>query len=136
MGIWPDYSGTSELFAACDWGAMYERVKVQAVRGVAFDGVQRLFKASPEVCPDRKLVLRWANQVTKMQNNYKKHVAVLAGTHRVLSEAGIKHVFMKGLTCGARYPHPNLRVCGDIDFVVAPEDFKKGSSVLWLLELS
>lgn len=124
LGIWPDYVVSPDVFQGCDWEAMYETVKVQAVLGVTFDGLQRLFAAHPEVCPDRKLLLRWNGQVVKLQNAYKKHVAVIGGVHRVLGEAGIKHVFMKGLTCGARYPHPDMRTCGDIDFVVMPKDFE------------
>ena len=42
----------------------------------------------------------------------------------------IKHVFIKGLICGMRYPIPSLRTCGDIDFVVAKNDFKKSLSIL------
>ena len=130
LGIWPDYAVRPEIFVDVDWLMLYEQAKVQTVRGVAFEGVQRLTKDSSVRCSDRKIFLQWLAQVSKIQNVYLKHVAVLGRVQRVLSNANIKHVFMKGLVCGSRYPIPGMRTCGDIDFVVAPHDFSKTLDVL------
>lgn len=130
LGIWQDYKPNVQVFESCDWESLYELSKVQSVRGVAFDGFRRLYDAAPELGIDRKLKLRWASQAGKMLTTYKKHVAVLAKVHRTLEEAGINHIFMKGLTCSSRYPVPYLRTCGDIDFVVRPQDFSRTLEVL------
>lgn len=43
----------------------------------------------------------------------------------LLEANGIEAIFIKGLVCASRYPQPELRQCGDIDFVVQEEDFAK-----------
>lgn len=43
----------------------------------------------------------------------------------ILTQNNIPHVFLKGYEIQNLYPDPNLRMMGDIDLLVKPEDYKK-----------
>ena len=48
----------------------------------------------------------------------------------ILNEAKIPHIFLKGYELQNLYPDPNLRMMGDIDLIVKPEDFDKAKIAL------
>ena len=55
----------------------------------------------------------------------------------LLGKKGITPIIVKGQTLGALYPTPNLRVPGDIDFYVLPNDFETTLQTIeqeWLKE--
>lgn len=51
----------------------------------------------------------------------------LSGT---LEHAGVPHVMIKGLVSALRYPEPELRQLGDIDFYVNPSDVRRTEELL------
>ena len=61
----------------------------------------------------------------KIQQQGEKHREVIGRVSELLTAKGIDGIFMKGLICASRYPQPELRQCGDIDFEVREEDFAK-----------
>lgn len=48
----------------------------------------------------------------------------------ILNEAKIPHIFLKGYELQNLYPDPNLRMMGDIDVLVKPEDYDKALKLL------
>ncbi len=48
----------------------------------------------------------------------------------ILNESKIPHIFLKGYELQNLYPDPNLRMMGDIDLIVKPEDFDKAKNKL------
>ena len=48
----------------------------------------------------------------------------------ILTLNNIPHVFLKGYELQNLYPDPNLRMMGDIDVLVKPEDYKKALQCL------
>lgn len=110
-----------------DWRGMLCFANEQAIMGIIFEGIERSGK---EISMPYDLLMDWIGTATQMKRNYFKHEKILVQTHKTLNSVGINHVFMKGLTCGVRYQHPEFRTCGDIDFVVAHEDFNRTLDVL------
>ena len=49
---------------------------------------------------------------------------------RLLNEANIPFMVVKGQVAGAFYPHPGLRMPGDIDFCVLQKDFDRAMSMI------
>ncbi|MBQ6018802.1 MAG: nucleotidyltransferase family protein [Clostridia bacterium] len=49
---------------------------------------------------------------------------------RMLEDAGIRHVMIKGLVSALHYPSPELRKLGDVDFYVDPSDVEKTEAFL------
>ena len=58
------------------------------------------------------------------------HRSVIVKIDKALKAEGIQAVFMKGQTVALRYPNPLHRTPGDIDFVVASEDFDRTMAVM------
>ena len=50
--------------------------------------------------------------------------------HRLLEEAKIPYVILKGSVSASYYPEPLLRTMGDVDFLVAPTDLSKTEAIL------
>lgn len=50
--------------------------------------------------------------------------------HKLLSENNIKYVILKGCASATYYKEPLLRMMGDIDFLVSPNDIKKADELL------
>ena len=50
--------------------------------------------------------------------------------HKVLTDAGIDYLIIKGCVSAQYYKDPNLRVMGDVDFLVRPEDLEKTRRLL------
>lgn len=109
-----------------EWASLFEMSKTQALVGIAFAGITKLNTASdfgaslgiPEM-----VYLKWLGLVAKSQQRYREHVEVLGRVQELLDAKGIDWVLMKGLACGRRYEQPEMRTCGDMDFVVRKEDF-------------
>lgn len=85
----------------------------QTVQALAFDvlSVQR-------TDADRKQVLRYANKLSKIQRMNLVADAALQAFVRQLACRQAAYLVMKGQTLAALYPHPQLRVPGDIDFIL------------------
>ena len=50
--------------------------------------------------------------------------------HTLLSKNGIKYVILKGAASASYYREPLLRMMGDVDFLVSPDDIEKVDSLL------
>lgn len=111
-----------ELFNSCNWHSLFLGAKVQAVVGIVADAISQL----PEsCCPPKDVRMMFIAHVQHIQQTNVLHHAVIKKVNTLLKGNGVDVVFMKGLTAGVRYPNPFMRQCGDIDFVVAKEDFQK-----------
>lgn len=58
---------------------------------------------------------------------------------RLLSSHQIKFFVVKGQTLSMLYPHPECRICGDIDFYVYPDSFDKALQIIeeeWGVEIT
>lgn len=120
-------SALDRSLTAEEWNEVYELAKVQAVVGLVMTAFSHLPK---DQWPPRMLLFKWAPQAKHVEDEHTLHVEVLGEVHEALKQEGIDHVFMKGLTCSARYPKPESRNCGDIDFLVSPDDFARTLDVM------
>lgn len=81
------------------------------------------------------------NLASEKLNSYKakcyqaiaKNIQLMVEQQKVvdfLEKSGIKFVILKGTAAAMYYPQPELRLLGDIDIIVKPEDLKKTYQVL------
>lgn len=116
-------NGLSHVPSSEEWKRLFRLSHIQAVAGLAFDGVQRLGEQGCK--PPFELLIEWIGLTEKINNHYEVHRRVLKNTLSCLVSHNIDVAFMKGLVVGSRYPKPEHRQCGDIDFIVAETDFAK-----------
>ena len=118
-----------EILNECpDFESIVTQAEYQAVQGLLLDGLENIPKAQRPPIPQ---ILRLAGTVCQqMEQVNRMHIAVIGKINTALAEAGIKAVFMKGQITGSRWPNPLHRSPGDIDFLVAPDDFERTLDVL------
>ena len=68
--------------------------------------------------------------VTKIVSRNRQLAEVEKEVLGILRSGGLEPVVMKGSTCAARYPSPELRTCGDIDLYVPEADFPRAVELL------
>ena len=69
-------------------------------------------------------------EVNRVVNRNLKLGEVEKEVLEILRSGGLDPVVMKGSTCAARYPSPQLRTCGDIDLFVPKADFPRAVELL------
>jgi len=68
--------------------------------------------------------------VTKIVSRNRQLAEVEKEVLGILRSGGLEPVVMKGSTCAARYPAPEMRTCGDIDLYVPEADFPRAVELL------
>lgn len=119
--LW-DYQLNESRLNGLNLSALYHLAEKQTVIGIVANGLSK--NGIFDHCTFSEK-MQWITAVTQIESNNERHQDVLGKTIRHLKTNNIPAVFMKGLIAGSRYPNPNERQCGDIDFVVAEHDFDK-----------
>lgn len=101
---------------------VWREAYVQAVPLLAFAG------GAPCTSEQDKVKLR-ANLSTLVTHNSRRigeHMLI----HRLMSEADIPYTIIKGFACSLYYSDPMLRLIGDVDFLVNPQDMSRAEMLL------
>lgn len=102
-------------FAACDealWRGVYDLASSQGVLALVWDAVGMLPEA---LRPPRELCLRWAVNVERIEQLYRRQEAALARLAAFYRDHGMPVMVLKGCGLSRLYPVPEHRPCGDID---------------------
>ena len=104
-----------------DFDALYKESLSQTVNDVAFSVIKN------QLPPDLKDVWEFNFNMDMLRNSVVSygHTQV----NKMLSDAHIDYVILKGCVSASYYPIPMLRRLGDVDFLVKPEDFEKVKSL-------
>lgn len=105
-----------------DWCMMYEMAKSQAILGICFNGVQKLYKEHPEAVVNLPFELRmkWLGKTVEIQ---KKNIKMYQKCNLLASEigkSGLRNCVLKGQGLAILYTNElqSLRQSGDIDLWV------------------
>ena len=108
-----------------DWCMMYEMAKSQAILGICFNGVQKLYKEYPEAVVNLPFELRmkWLGITVEIQ---KRNIKMYQKCNLLASEigkSGLRNCVLKGQGLAILYANElqNLRQSGDIDLWVEGE---------------
>ena len=85
----------------------------QTVTGLVFD-----LLSGQQTGADRKVVLKYAGKMSKIQRRNEMANLELADFVNVCQQHSIDMLVVKGQTIGALYHNPLLRISGDIDFLI------------------
>lgn len=101
-----------------DWNSIYLEMKMQTVDGLVGDILLKLNL-------DQKLKQTWKSSTIAHVQHYYHIMNVQTQAIRLLSNAGILVVVLKGTTAAMYYPRPEYRAMGDIDILVKPEQYEE-----------
>ncbi len=106
-----------------NWMLVWYEAHVQAVSLTAFSGTTPN-NCDPETINSIREKLKNAVRGVIHVNN--EHIRL----HKIMTEAGIPYVILKGAASCAYYPDPLLRTMGDVDFLVDRSDVDRACKVL------
>ena len=110
-----------------EWQAIFTCAKNHSLIGLLYGGIERLPK---EQLPPRGLLIKWFGLADYQKKQKLRFDAVMAEFASLLAQEHIPYVVFKGLAVGAKYPQPELRTVGDIDFYVPPSDFDRAVEII------
>ena len=109
----------SRVIACMNWQELYSFASKQALRGLCFDGIERLGKEYPEEMKrnpiGRKLLMAWMSKAQQIRRQNMKVNAVAGKLFAMLREDGMRCCVLKGQGNALMYPNPYSRTPGDID---------------------
>lgn len=117
--LWQEPLPTGNL-SASRFRELIKAADKQAVSGIV---VAALMEQGSGIVLPGDHVMRMIMLVRSVKLSNARVAASLQKLCILLSSAAIPFIVVKGQTVGARYPHPDLRMPGDIDFYVAPHDW-------------
>lgn len=110
--------------SAVDWASLLDEGNRHAVAALLYPGMRQITETPEELLARaRGAALAAAEASERMLNSQQ---AVLA----LLRERDIPCAVLKGTSVACHYPHPELRVPGDIDLLVDAEDFEEACDAL------
>ena len=105
------------------WPLVWREAYVQAVTLLAFSGEVH------ENCEEKFISLirnKLKDDLRGVMHVNKEHIRL----HKIMTEAGIPYVILKGAASAAYYPDPIMRAMGDVDFLIDSEDVERTCKVL------
>lgn len=118
-------AGIDEIDANIDWEELYILSKVHDVSSLLYNMLKKANIELPESIADK-----W--EKASLFSSYKQVVLSddILETIRLLYEAGIEVIIVKGLFLRQLYPEPALRSMVDADILIHPADFPETIKVL------
>ncbi len=113
------FNKSADNFDGIDWKSVFNEARLQSVGTLVFSSAvkNKLLSGDEEALWQGKT----AYQLAKTGNVFLNHVRI----GRMLDEAGIKCVMLKGVASASYYPDPYIRIMGDTDVLVDKNDFDK-----------
>ena len=105
-----------------DWCTVLQEAKQQAVLPLVFHAAREFLPAGIAGELEERIDEMLVNNMAMEYD----HVEL----HRCMEEARIPYVVMKGSASASYYPQPMLRMMGDVDFLVRPEDAARAGEAL------
>ena len=102
--------------------------------GICNEGISQtvlllIYKALGEVMPPKEKT-KWQRLIYQMLANTAQVLFEHTEVHEIFSREKIPYVIIKGACSAKYYPEPNLRMMGDVDFVVKKKDLARAGVVL------
>jgi hypothetical protein len=98
-----------------DWEMMLKMARYQALVGIGYEGIQRL---PQEQLPPLDILDNWSRLADKVAGIYRLHEQRVEELEGILEGLGLHACLLKGTVLSHLYPHPESRMCGDIDIWV------------------
>ena len=116
-----------------EYSAVMEEAEKQCVVGLVIDCLKQ-----NNMGLQKKCVIHMMKTLNALERDNRRLDENVIALHKIFEENNIKYVVVKGQVIAALYPHPHMRVPGDIDFYVPNDHFNLAANMLnksWNLNL-
>ena len=117
----------------CGWMSLINEARRQTVSGLLYKAAEALPEDSGI---SEKVLFELMADVNLIVNYNMRLAAVEKEISGLLGQSDVHPIVMKGSSCAARYPFPELRTGGDVDFYIREDEFSKGMEALRGFNLS
>ncbi len=108
-----------------EWQEILKISKEQTVIGNLADAITTL---PIELRPPAKVMQQLVPLVLHIERQHYRMEQTLVDLFKALNQINVRPILMKGQSVGRRYPHPEHRICGDIDLLFkSDEDLKRAN---------
>lgn len=102
------------------WSALLEAAQQQTVSGLLYQAAERF---PEDITLSEAHIMQLMESVNKVVNRNHLLASVEEEAMVLLHAGGLHPLVLKGSTCAARYPAPELRASGDIDLYLPEAEF-------------
>lgn len=120
--------GNETLPEAIDWSTALTILRNHALLAVAADAIMSLPEMQRPEPSLQMQIMQYCAQVARMHHRLDGVVRDIA---RMLHDAGLHPILLKGQGLARLYPMRNTRSCGDIDIYLLPEEFDEGCRMIF-----
>lgn len=110
-----------------DWAEIYALSEKHDVTAIISKEIKEIDEAKR---PKGKLLSVFNQRLGYTIKNYEYKTQAITMLVKILSEAQINHLLVKGAVLRYLYPIPELRTSGDTDVVISPSDYENTIKVL------
>lgn len=128
MGWETDFSLPDDV----NWSEVLQMAFEQGVSAIIIDGYDILCQNNPDQkggltsLENKGILLEAIGQSQMIESTYRQHLGALNEVGKIMGEASVPFMLMKGFACGQYYPNPLHRACGDID-IYPGEEYDKSN---------
>lgn len=117
------FGTTVTIPSETDWQSVYDEIKSQEV-------VALLYPLTSNLDIPKDVLKQWSEDRDKYLLNNAKNISGHFTVQKLMDEAGIPCVILKGLASASYYPDFLQRGFGDVDFLVPRKPYKKAAALL------
>lgn len=99
-----------------DWYGLLEMARRQAVSGILFKVIESL---PPQAGVPGRVAAAWMVDAMRIEQRNDGMARTIGRMRELWRSYGVDAVLIKGVETASMYPFPQLRVCGDVDWVIA-----------------
>lgn len=107
-----------------DWNEILQEMRLQTIAGLPYEWL-----CNKNVL-DEKTRKQWNQTIIFQMTFWVKLMQEQELLIQLMNKNNIDMVIIKGAAAAIYYPRPDLRVMGDIDFLVHPQEFQKAYQIL------
>ena len=107
-----------------EWDQVFQEMKMQTVAGIPYEWL------SKKGILDENVEKQWSQTVIVQMTFWVRLMQEQEALVQLMKKNNINIVILKGTAAAIYYPRPDLRVMGDVDFLVDSKDFQKAYGVL------
>lgn len=126
-GLWPEPEKQVSVDGNVDWEEIYQLAIDQSVLGLVLAGIDCL---PIDQRPPKVLLLQWIGEIQMLEQKNKEMNAFIGELVDKMREAGIYTLLVKGQGVAQCYSRPLWRSCGDVDFFLNEDNYKKAKEFL------